>query len=137
MRDGKQVGAGLEPAPVGAQGLQQRRAQGQVAVLVSLAVDHVDDHALAVDVGDLQPGDLGATHACAVENHQQRALEQTAAGIDQTCHFLLAQDVGQLPAHLGIGQELAELMPMQRAQVEEAQCGHVVLDRSRCELSLP
>ena len=54
---GKQIGARLEPAPVGAQRLQQRRAQGQIAVLAALAVDHVDDHALAVDVADLQPGD--------------------------------------------------------------------------------
>ena len=29
-------------------------------------------------------------------------------GIDQMCHFLQAQDLGQLPANLGIGQELAE-----------------------------
>ena len=28
------------------------------------------------------------------EPHQQRALEQAAAGIDQTCHFLQAQDLG-------------------------------------------
>ena len=94
------------------------------------------NHALAVDVGDLQPGDLGAAHAGAVEHHQQGALEQAAAGIDQTCYFFPAQDVGQLPAHLGIGQELAELVPVQGADEEESQCGHAVLDRSRTEFSL-
>ena len=113
----------LEPAPVSAQGLQQRRADGQVAVLAALAVDHVNDHALAVDVG-------------AVEHHQQGALEQATAGLDQPGHFFPAQDVGQLPAHLGIGQELAELVPVQGAHEEESQCGHAVLDRSRTEFSL-
>ena len=132
----KQVVAGLEPAPVGTQGLQQRRAEGKVAVLVALAVDHVDNHALAVDIGDLQPGDLGAAHACAVENHQQRALEQAAAGLDETRHFLPAEDVGQLPAHLGIRKELTELVAVERAYEKEPQCGHVVLNRSRAEFSL-
>ena len=104
---------------------------------MALAVDHVNDHALAVDVGDLQPRDLGAAHAGSVKNHQQRALEQAAAGVDQTRDFFLAEDVGQLPAHLRIGQELAELMATERAHEEEPQCGHVVLDRSRAEFSFP
>ena len=49
---------------------------------------------LAVDVGYLQPRYLGAPHPRAIENHQQRTLEQAAAGIDQTCHFFPAQDLG-------------------------------------------
>jgi len=94
----------------------------------------VDNHALAVDVVYLQPGNFGAAHARAVENHQQCALKQAAAGIDQTSHFLQAQNVGQLPLHLGIGQELAKLMAMKRAYEEEPQRGHVVLDCSRIQL---
>jgi len=70
------------------------------------------------------------------KNHQQGALEQAAAGIDQTCHFLPAQDVGQLPAPSGIGQKLAKLMSMQGAHEEEAECRDAVLDRSWGELSL-
>jgi hypothetical protein len=96
----------------------------------------VKDHALAVDVGDLQPGHLGAAHSSAVENHQQRALEQAAAGIDETRHFLPAQNVGQFLTHLGIGKELSELATVQRAYVKEPQCGTVVLNRSRAEFSL-
>src|ERR1035437_4115827 len=123
----KQVGAWLEPAPVGAQSLQQCRTERQVAILPALAVHHVDNHALAVDVGYLQPGNLGAAHARAVENHQQCALEQAAAGVDQTRDFFLAQDVGQFPLHLGIGQKLAEPGALQGPDVEEAQGGNVVL----------
>lgn len=134
---GKQVGAWLEPSPVGTQRFQQRRAQGQVAVLVSLAIDHMEDHAPAVDVGDLYPGDLGAAHPGAVENHQQGALEQVAAGLDQTRHFLPAQDFGQFPARPGIGQELAELVPVQGAHEQEPQGRDMVFDRSRAEFSFP
>ena len=54
----EQIVTRLEPSPVDTQVLEQGRAQGQVAVLVSLAIDHMDDHALAVDVGDLQPREL-------------------------------------------------------------------------------
>ena len=127
---------GLEPSPVDTQVLEQGRAQGQVAVLVSLAIDDMDDHALAVDVGDLEPGEFGAAHAGSVKHHQQGALKQTAAGVDQTCDFFLAEDVGQLLPRLGIGQELTELMAMKRAHEEEPQCGHVVLDAPRAELKL-
>src|ERR1035438_4188557 len=133
----EQIGAGLEPSPVDAQVLEQGWAQGQIAVLVALAIDHMEDHALAVDVGDLQPGQFGAAHAGSVKHQQQGALKQAAAGVDQTCDFFLAEDVGQLLPHLGIGQKLAELMTMKRANVEEPQCGHVVLDRSRAELEFP
>ena len=117
--------------------IEQGRAQRQVAILVSLAIDNVEDHALAVDVGDLDPGQFGAAHTGSVKHHQQRALKQTRAGVDQTCNFLLAEDAGQLPRTLWIGQELAELMAMQRAHEEEPQCGHVVFDASRAELELP
>ena len=34
----------------------------------------MEDHALAVDVGDLDPGQLGAAHAGSIKNRQQRAL---------------------------------------------------------------
>ena len=48
---GEQVGLRLEPAPVSTQSLQQRRAQRQVTILAALAVDDVEDHTRAVDVG--------------------------------------------------------------------------------------
>src|SRR5205814_8972961 len=73
---GKQVDAGLEPEPVGTRRLQQRRAQGQVAILVALSIDNVNDHALAVDVLDLQPRNLGAANAGTVQNHKQGSPEE-------------------------------------------------------------
>src|SRR6185503_1538358 len=138
MRAGReQVGPRLEPAPVGAQGIEQRRAQGKIAVLVALAVNHMNDHAPAVDMVDLEPRDLGAAHTGAIENHQQRTLKQVAAGVDQTGNFFLAQNAWQLPLTLEIGQEPAELMAAKGAYEEELQRSHVVLYRSRAEFTLP
>jgi hypothetical protein len=83
------------------------------------------------------PGEFGAAHARAIENHQQSTLEQVTAGVDQTSDFFLAENAGQLPRTLGIGQELAELVAAKGAYEEEPQCGHVVLHRSRAEFTLP
>jgi hypothetical protein len=79
---------------------------------------------------------ISARHAGSVRHHQQSALKQAAAGVDQPCDFFLAEDVGQLLPRLGIGQILAELMATKRADEEEPQCGHVVLYGSRAELKL-
>ncbi len=53
---GEQPCSRLEPAPVSTQRLQQRRAQRKIAILAALALDHADDHPLAVDVAQLQMG---------------------------------------------------------------------------------
>src|SRR5215469_5142257 len=97
---------------------------------MALAVDHVEDHALAVDVGNLQPDNLGAAHTGAVENHQQGALEQAAAGVDQPCDLFPAQDVGQLPLHPGIGKKLVEPAAAKRVYEKEAQRSYMDLDGS-------
>ena len=107
---GKQILQWLAPAPVGPQCLEQCLAQRQIAVLTALAFDYADDHALAVDVFELQVRNFAAAHAGAVENHQQRAPEQVGAGIDQPFDFLLAQNARQSLMPSRIGQELAELL---------------------------
>ena len=96
----EQIVTRLEPSPVDTQVLEQGRAQGQIAVLVSFSIDNVNDHALAVDVGDLEPRDLCAAHAGSIKNHQQGALKQIHAGVDQTRDFFLAEDVAMRSANL-------------------------------------
>jgi len=71
----------------------------------------------------------------AVENHQQGATEQVPAGVDHAGHFFLAQDPGKPLGHSWIRDELPELGTLQRAHVEEPQCGDVVLDRTRIQLA--
>jgi len=63
-------------------------------------------------------------------------LEQPAAGFDQLCYFLPAQDLGQLLANSRIRKKLTELIPAQRLHIEESQRRDMVFYRSRTELAL-
>jgi len=87
---------------VSTQFLEQDRAEHDVAVLVTLAILNVHDHASAIDVADLQARELGAAHAGAVEGHQNGAIEGSRRSIDELGYFFLAEDSGQAIALLGI-----------------------------------
>ena len=63
---GKQMHLRFTPAPVLAQGFQQRRTQRQIAALAAPASLDTDDHALAVNVADLQTACLGTPHPSGV-----------------------------------------------------------------------
>jgi len=63
----------------------------------------VHDHASAIDIADLQACELGATHAGAVEGHQNGAIEGSRRSIDELSHFFLTENGGQTIALLGIG----------------------------------
>jgi hypothetical protein len=55
----------------------------------------VHDHAAAVDVADLQARELGATHAGAVEGHQNGAIKGSGGGIDELRYFFLTENGGR------------------------------------------
>ena len=103
----------------------------------SLAVHYVNDHARAVDVGDLQPRNLGAAHArAAVEKliSNARSNRSLLASIRRATSSRL-RILGSFRRVLGLGlQELAELMPTERAYEQEPQRRHMVLYRSRIQL---
>ena len=76
--------------------LEQLWAKHHVAIFTSLATLDVNYHALTVDVRDFQVGQLGAPHSGSVERQQQRAMEGSASRIDESRHFFLAQDRGNM-----------------------------------------
>ena len=132
---GEQVGLRLEPSPVGPQRLQQRWAQRQVTILASLAVHDMNDHALAVDVGDLQPCDFGrGASRCRTEPSAACARNRLLLASIRRATSSRLRILGSFLRRLGIGQELAELMPMKRAYEQEPQRSHMVLDCSRVQL---
>src|SRR5215471_12323589 len=79
---GEQIESRLSPAPVLAQDLQQRWTQRQITIFAALARDHADDHPLAVDIADFKVSEFAASHAGAVERHQQRSSKQVPCRID-------------------------------------------------------
>src|SRR6266478_1572923 len=66
---GKQPVGGLapKPAPVDAKGIEQLRAEHEIAILASLASPNMNDHPLAVDVADLEVRHFCATRARGIE----------------------------------------------------------------------
>src|SRR5450759_5117056 len=79
----KQLGAdrACRP-PVGAQGSEDTRAE-QHMTRPGLAPAHVDEHALAVDVRDLQRRDLADAQAGAVGQHEDGAVLGLLGGVQQ------------------------------------------------------
>ena len=90
---GKQPVGRLAPesAPVDAQRIEQLRAEHDIAVLASLAAPNMNDHALAVDIADLQVRHFCAACAGGIERHQQDAMKGELCRVDQTCDFFLAE----------------------------------------------
>ena len=86
------LAAGLPP--LAQQDQQIRREQG-VAVSSALAALDPDQHALAVDVLDLQRRDLGDAQAGAVGHRQRRLMLETGCGVEQSRHLVPAEHHGQ------------------------------------------
>ena len=54
----------------------------QMLLLVLTGSLDVNEHAPAIDVGDLQMAQLRVSHAGRVQDHQHRAVRQTVGGVD-------------------------------------------------------
>src|SRR3974390_2225235 len=113
-----------------AQFLEQDGAEHHIAVLPTLAVLNVYDHASAVDVADLQARELGATHAGAVEGHKKGGREESRRSLDELGYFFLTENGGQAIALLGIGSVGNAPWPLERLDVEEAQGAEMIGHRT-------
>src|SRR5882672_10483710 len=72
----KQIRLGAHPAPVLAQSLQQFRTEWHISITVPLAMPDMDEHARAVDVGNLEVAQFRPAHSSGVQRHQHGAMEQ-------------------------------------------------------------
>src|SRR5208337_1005106 len=92
---GKEPVLGLAPTPVDTEQLQQLGREHDLAWEVPLTGANVNDHAWAVDVGDLQIQGFLAAQPGAVESGQQSAMLQVQRAIEQGADFFPAPDYGQ------------------------------------------
>src|SRR5215471_13194264 len=60
---GKEIGLGFHPAPVDSQGFEQFGTEWHFTVTATLALVNADHHALAINVGDLEPAQFGSSHS--------------------------------------------------------------------------
>jgi hypothetical protein len=61
----------------------------------------MNDHALAVDVGDLEVAQLGPAQAGCIQHHQHGAMHQVPSRINQPRYLFLTEYSRQLPGTLG------------------------------------
>jgi hypothetical protein len=103
---GKQPVGRLAPqlAPVDAQCIEQLRAEHDVTVLAALASPDVNDHALAVDIADLQVGDFFTACTRGIERHQQNAMEGKLCRVNQTRDLLLTEYLRKVKRQLVSGR---------------------------------
>jgi hypothetical protein len=102
-----------------------------------IAGHHADDHPLAIDVAYLEAREFCASHAGAVEGHQQRASKQCPGCVDQARDFLAAQHRWQPAPVMGIGQEIAELLALESLHEKESQSRDLVDHRAGRQLAVP
>src|SRR5258708_388509 len=92
---GKEPFWGPRRAPPYTQHFEQARGEHGVAGLASLALLHAEQHALRVDVDDLQRHRLGNTQAGAVTGHQSGAVLQAGNVVEELYDLLVAEHDGQ------------------------------------------
>jgi len=97
------------------------RRQHHVTVLAAFALFDADDHALAVDVGDLERDHFSGAQAGAIGHAQRRLVLQPRCGIEQPRHFFDAQHHRQLARLVNDMGVLDDLVTPERDPEEEPQ----------------
>jgi hypothetical protein len=101
---GKEQGRVAERFPLLAQAQQRALGQRDIAILISLAGPDVQEHALGIDVGDLQPKPFAQTQATRVNGEQADALIQGENGGQDAAHLGGGEDDGQFELRIGAHQ---------------------------------
>ncbi len=121
------VAAGEQPVrrpclpPVAAQDAEQLRRQHDVAVLAALALLNADHHPAAVDVGELEAGQLGRTQSGGIASGQRDPVLQVGHRLEEPHHLLGTEHDRKLAWFARIGDPLRQVGSTQRGAVEEPQ----------------
>src|SRR5580693_4044109 len=85
--------SGLPPL---AQQREQIRREHRIAIPAALATLDSDQHALAVDIGDLQRRDLSHAQAGAIGDRESRLMLEAGGRVEQSRDLVPAQYHGQV-----------------------------------------
>ena len=132
----EQVGLGLHPAPVLSQSLQKLGSQQNIAIAAALALMDMNDHAFAVDVGDLQVTQLGSSQPGCIQRHQHRAMHQVPSRINQPRDFFRTEYSRQLPGALGKRNLIEQIGAPKGLDEEKPQSRTSALDSTRRQLPI-
>jgi hypothetical protein len=96
----------------------------------------VDDHAKAVDIGNLQARQLGTPYPCAIERHQYHAMKPSLGAVDEVGKSFWAQYAGKESRPLRIRCIGHAPGFLDRLRVGEPQSREPLRHRGRGQLSL-
>ena len=96
----------------------------------------MNDHAFAVDFGDLEVAQFRAAYAGCVKRHHHAAAHQVLCCIDQPLNLFWTEYSGQLPGALRKWDVFGEIRSSQRLEVQKAQGRNIRSDRSRQKLAI-
>ncbi|GCD54635.1 hypothetical protein NBRC3188_3332 [Acetobacter pasteurianus NBRC 3188] len=135
------LASGLPPLPQ--QGQKVCRKHG-VAISSPFAPFDPEQHALAVDITDLESGDLGHPQACPIGDRQGGLMLEAYGRVEQPGNFIAAQHDGQvaglrypyqLACKVGAVERLGEEKPQRRHDGIHGRCRHASLVLRNLELA--
>src|ERR1035437_8530689 len=95
--------------------------------MTALAVN-MNDHTLAVDIGDLEMTQFGPAQSGRVEGHQHGAMHQVPSRINQPTHLIRAEYNRQLPRALGKRDLIGQIRSPKGLDEEKPQSRRTALD---------
>src|SRR5208337_4033369 len=125
-----------QAVPVLAQFFEQLGAEQHIAISAPFAALDVNDHALAVDVGDFQVRQLRVADAGGIQRHHDGAMEGSAGRVDKLRDFSLAQDRRQTMGLFRIRRLRDAPAPLERLGVEKTQGRQTYRHSARRQLPL-
>src|SRR5215831_1403867 len=124
---GEQVDLRLHFAslPVRPQRVQQLRREWQFPIARVLTLMNVDDHALAVDIGDLQLRGFGSPQTGSVQKQQDRAVSNVGCGRNQFLDLFRAEHYGKLLRYSGqLHVVQLRIVPLENLLEKEMESGN-------------
>jgi hypothetical protein len=104
-----------------AQGPEERRTKGNLAIAAALALVDPEHHPLAIDVAHFQMTDLTATQTGAIEREEQRAVIEVLRTRDEPLHLVGTEHDREPQSLLRIRQVLTHVTTVQDVPAEEPQ----------------
>ena len=122
--------------PPDAQQFEQLRRQHCVTVLAPLAALDAQQHALGIDIADLERDNFGDAQAGAVGGSERRLVLRRCCRAQQEGHFLDAEHRRYPPRIRHDGEPARQIRPVERHREEEAQRRDRAVDARRLHAAL-
>jgi len=127
---------GTVNAKVGTENFQEARREHGVTVFASLAVIDADEHALAIDAGELEGDGFGDAEAGSVAGEEDGAVFAAGDVVEELLDFVGGEDDGEFVVEAGAREVLLFPGHFEGDQEEELDGGDEAIDGLRRELAL-